>query len=262
MIAPMPLRALFVPPAEPSRRRSRSCSTATIYPVERAPASPGAALYAAHPGRDARGRPHHAAARQRARRPRRSRRSTAAGSRRGSSGCRRRRRSPTAPTCRCAACRIASCIGRGARGTVWTETGATASALLCVAGDAPHVAAACAISSSARRSAISKPRAARYAEQLGVAIKRISVRDQSSRWGSCSTTGVLSYSWRLILAPPFVLDYLAAHEVAHLVEMNHSRALLARWSSASVPTAARQGLARRARHRSAPLRRGGGGRAG
>ena len=48
------------------------------------------------------------------------------------------------------------------------------------------------------------------------------MRDQSSRWGSCSTTGVLSYSWRLILAPPFVLDYLAVHEVAHLIEMNHS----------------------------------------
>ena len=60
------------------------------------------------------------------------------------------------------------------------------------------------------------------ADMLGVNIKRISVRDQSSRWGSCSTTGVLSYSWRLILAPPFVLDYLAIHEVAHLVEMNHS----------------------------------------
>jgi len=48
------------------------------------------------------------------------------------------------------------------------------------------------------------------------------VRDQASRWGSCSTSGALSYSWRLILAPSFVLDYLAAHEVAHLVEMNHS----------------------------------------
>jgi len=48
------------------------------------------------------------------------------------------------------------------------------------------------------------------------------VRDQSSRWGSCSNTGVLSFSWRLILAPPYVLDYLAAHEVAHLVELNHS----------------------------------------
>ena len=62
----------------------------------------------------------------------------------------------------------------------------------------------------------------KFAAALGVAIKRVAVRDQSSRWGSCSTTGVLSFSWRLILAPGEVLDYLAAHEVAHLVEMNHS----------------------------------------
>ena len=62
----------------------------------------------------------------------------------------------------------------------------------------------------------------RAAEKLGVSVKRVSVRDQSSRWGSCSSTGVLSYSWRLILAPPFVLEYLAVHEVAHLKEMNHS----------------------------------------
>ena len=61
-----------------------------------------------------------------------------------------------------------------------------------------------------------------YAEALGVRVKRISIRDQSSRWGSCTSAGSLSFSWRLILAPPFVLDYLAAHEVAHLVEMNHS----------------------------------------
>jgi predicted metal-dependent hydrolase len=52
--------------------------------------------------------------------------------------------------------------------------------------------------------------------------KRISIKDTKSRWGSCSASGTLSFSWRLILAPPFVLDYLAAHEVAHLVEMNHS----------------------------------------
>ena len=51
--------------------------------------------------------------------------------------------------------------------------------------------------------------------------KRIAIRDQSTRWGSCSTTGVLSFSWRLILAPPVILDYVAAHEVAHLAEMNH-----------------------------------------
>src|SRR5262249_31950751 len=62
----------------------------------------------------------------------------------------------------------------------------------------------------------------RHAETLGVKISRLTVRDQSSRWGSCSTTGALSFSWRLVLAPPYVLDYLAAHEVAHLVEMNHS----------------------------------------
>jgi predicted metal-dependent hydrolase len=48
------------------------------------------------------------------------------------------------------------------------------------------------------------------------------VRDTTSRWGSCSATGALSFSWRLILAPPFILDYLAAHEVGHLKELNHS----------------------------------------
>ena len=56
---------------------------------------------------------------------------------------------------------------------------------------------------------------------LGLKAKRITVRDQSSRWGSCSTTGTLSFSWRLVLAPPLILDYVAAHEVAHLKEMNH-----------------------------------------
>ena len=62
----------------------------------------------------------------------------------------------------------------------------------------------------------------RYTEMLGVTYRRISIRDQASRWGSCSTSGVLSFSWRLVLAPRYVLDYLAAHETAHLVEMNHS----------------------------------------
>ena len=56
---------------------------------------------------------------------------------------------------------------------------------------------------------------------LDLKAKRIAVRDQTSRWGSCSTTGVLSFSWRLILAPSFILDYVAAHEAAHLAEMNH-----------------------------------------
>ncbi len=111
---------------------------------------------------------------------------------------------------------------RAARGTAWTENNG-GERLLCVAGEAPHVDRR--IADFLKREAKRDLEAAskRYAARLGVTVKRVSVRDQSSRWGSCSTTGVLSYSWRLILAPPFVLDYLAAHEVAHLVEMNHSR---------------------------------------
>jgi predicted metal-dependent hydrolase len=110
----------------------------------------------------------------------------------------------------------------GVRGTVWSELSESGELLLCVAGGAPHIDRR--VSDFLRREALRDLEAAslRAAEKLGVAICRISVRDQSSRWGSCSTTGVLSYSWRLIFAPPFVLDYLAVHEVAHLIEMNHS----------------------------------------
>jgi predicted metal-dependent hydrolase len=112
----------------------------------------------------------------------------------------------------------------GERGTVWAELGDDGARTLCVAGEAPHIARRIRdyLKREAKRELEAASRA--YAEQLGVKVKRVSVRDQASRWGSCSNTGVLSYSWRLILAPPFVLDYLAAHEVAHLVEMNHSRA--------------------------------------
>jgi predicted metal-dependent hydrolase len=112
---------------------------------------------------------------------------------------------------------------RAVRGTVWTETDAQGHRLLCVAGEAPHVARR--VTDFLKREAKRDVEAAsrRYAEKLGVKIGRLVVRDQTTRWGSCSTTGSLSFSWRLILAPPYVLDYLAAHEVAHLVEMNHSR---------------------------------------
>lgn len=61
----------------------------------------------------------------------------------------------------------------------------------------------------------------RHGRSLGVRARHITLRDQASRWGSCSASGLLSFSWRLILAPSFVLDYVAAHEVAHLLEMNH-----------------------------------------
>ncbi|WP_193337561.1 M48 family metallopeptidase [Devosia beringensis] len=66
-----------------------------------------------------------------------------------------------------------------------------------------------------------------HAARLGVTVKTIRMRSQATRWGSCSSSGTINYNWRLIMAPPFVLDYVAAHEVAHLVEMNHSAAFWA-----------------------------------
>lgn len=60
-----------------------------------------------------------------------------------------------------------------------------------------------------------------HAGSLGVKARRITLRDQTSRWGSCTAGGLLAFSWRLVLAPAHVLDYVAAHEVAHLLEMNH-----------------------------------------
>jgi predicted metal-dependent hydrolase len=110
----------------------------------------------------------------------------------------------------------------GVRGTVWIEAGDDHEQLICVTGEPPHHNRR--IGTFLMREAQRELSAAsrRYAAELGITFKRISVRDQSSRWGSCSNSGVLSFSWRLILAPPFVLDYLAAHEVAHLVELNHS----------------------------------------
>lgn len=61
-----------------------------------------------------------------------------------------------------------------------------------------------------------------YAGLVGRKVSQITLRDTRSRWGSCTTDGRLMFSWRLIMAPVPVLDYVAAHEVAHLVEMNHS----------------------------------------
>jgi predicted metal-dependent hydrolase len=67
----------------------------------------------------------------------------------------------------------------------------------------------------------------RYAAALGRDYARLTLRDTRSRWGSCSSQKGLMYSWRLIMAPDEVLDYVAAHEVAHLAEMNHSAAFWA-----------------------------------
>lgn len=65
------------------------------------------------------------------------------------------------------------------------------------------------------------PAAHGYAARIGRPVTAVSLRDTISRWGSCSAAGRLSFSWRLAMAPAEVLDYVAAHEVAHLAEMNH-----------------------------------------
>lgn len=93
---------------------------------------------------------------------------------------------------------------------------------LLVPGEAAHIARRLTewLKSEAQRDLAERSEA--HAATLGVVVKSVSMRSQSTRWGSCSSSGRLNYNWRLILAPPFVLDYVAAHEVAHLVHMNHS----------------------------------------
>lgn len=60
------------------------------------------------------------------------------------------------------------------------------------------------------------------AAALGVAFRQVQIRDQRTRWGSCSSRGTLSFNWRLVLAPFDVLDYVVVHEVCHLLQPNHS----------------------------------------
>ena len=67
-----------------------------------------------------------------------------------------------------------------------------------------------------------EPLVARHAATIGKKVRSVRFKDTTSRWGSCSADGNLSFSWRIMMAPPTVIDYLVAHEVAHLKEMNHS----------------------------------------
>jgi predicted metal-dependent hydrolase len=108
-----------------------------------------------------------------------------------------------------------------ARGTVRVEPGLPP--VLSVAGETPHLPRR--LTDWLRKQALKDLTVAveRHCAAINARYTSISIKDTASRWGSCSSTGALSFSWRLVLAPPYVLDYLAAHEVAHLKEMNHSR---------------------------------------
>ena len=75
--------------------------------------------------------------------------------------------------------------------------------------------------------ALITPRVHAAAARLGTSAARVAIRDPRSRWGSCSGTGTLSFSWRLMLAPERVLDYVVAHEVCHLLRPDHSPAFWA-----------------------------------
>ena len=68
-----------------------------------------------------------------------------------------------------------------------------------------------------------RERLAHYAPRIGVEFGRVAIRDQKSRWGSCSSKHNLNFNWKLIMAPPEVLDYVVIHELCHLIEFNHSR---------------------------------------
>jgi predicted metal-dependent hydrolase len=123
---------------------------------------------------------------------------------------------------------ITHCAAR--RGAVWIEpytaTGGSAP-LLCVGGEAPFVARRVRdyLVNEAKRDL--EAAVLSHTRKLAISARKISLRDTVSRWGSCSASGAISFSWRLIMAPHFVLDYLAAHETAHLLHMNHSHSFWA-----------------------------------
>ncbi len=107
-------------------------------------------------------------------------------------------------------------IARGEEARTWIEEG-----IIRVGGRAEHAPRRLLDFLKRQARQTIEARAIDLAGKLDTRPKRITVRDTASRWGSCSSTRSLSFSWRLILAPSFVLDYVVAHEVAHLREMNH-----------------------------------------
>lgn len=103
-----------------------------------------------------------------------------------------------------------------ARGVVWCEEGE-----IHVAGYEEHLPRRVHEWLKAEAKREIETRARDKAAAIGKKITKISIRDTKSRWGSCTDEGELAFSWRLVLAPKYVLDYVVGHEVAHLKEMNH-----------------------------------------
>lgn len=108
----------------------------------------------------------------------------------------------------------------GRRGTV-TASAEDGAPVLIVHGDKQHLPRRLAdfLKREAKRDI--EALVARHTERVGRNAKSIRFKDTTSRWGSCTAQGGLSFSWRIMMAPPVVIDYLVAHEVAHLKEMNH-----------------------------------------
>ncbi|WP_173934584.1 M48 family metallopeptidase [Chelativorans sp. Marseille-P2723] len=110
---------------------------------------------------------------------------------------------------------------QGARGTARAATGEDGQPLLIVNGERQHLPRRVKdfLKREARRDI--EALVAKHTMKVGRPARAIRYRDTTSRWGSCTSDGVLSFSWRIMMAPPAVIDYLVAHEVAHLREMNH-----------------------------------------
>jgi hypothetical protein len=109
------------------------------------------------------------------------------------------------------------------KGATWVEFIASdCKGFIHVNGDLPHFERR--LKEFLRKAAFVELKSAvsSYCDLLHIPTPQLSLRDTKSRWGSCSADGSLSFSWRLIMAPEFVLNYLAAHEVCHLIHLNHS----------------------------------------
>ena len=100
----------------------------------------------------------------------------------------------------------------------------------------------------ARAREILEDRVAHFARTMGLICRSVRITDARERWGSCNAKGTLNFAWRLVIAPPSVIDYVIVHELTHLVEMNHSRRFWERLGSILPDYAARRKWLRKSEH--------------